>query len=231
MTIDLAALEPAPDKVVANLPYGVAAGVLLRSDRGAAAACAVGGDGPARGRRAPGGRARAAARTACRRCSPSWRARWRCCARSRAPSSIPCRTSTRCSCGCAGARGAATAARTSATSPALRALVAGAFAHRRKTLAGSLALAGGAGAAAALARAGARGADAARPSRGRARRAPVARGLPGARAPARAMRPSRLATRWRGALAPGVHRRSRPRRSTSGCSSGRCARATAGTSW
>jgi 16S rRNA (adenine1518-N6/adenine1519-N6)-dimethyltransferase len=31
MRIDLAALEPAPTKVVANLPYGIAAGVLLRT--------------------------------------------------------------------------------------------------------------------------------------------------------------------------------------------------------
>jgi 16S rRNA (adenine1518-N6/adenine1519-N6)-dimethyltransferase len=31
MTLDLTAFRPAPDKVVANLPYGVAAGVLLRS--------------------------------------------------------------------------------------------------------------------------------------------------------------------------------------------------------
>ncbi len=31
MTLDLAALDPAPEKVVANLPYGVAAGVLLRT--------------------------------------------------------------------------------------------------------------------------------------------------------------------------------------------------------
>jgi 16S rRNA (adenine1518-N6/adenine1519-N6)-dimethyltransferase len=31
MTIDLAALRPAPSKVVANLPYGIAAGVLLRT--------------------------------------------------------------------------------------------------------------------------------------------------------------------------------------------------------
>ena len=31
MRIDLAALHPAPGKVVANLPYGIAAGVLLRS--------------------------------------------------------------------------------------------------------------------------------------------------------------------------------------------------------
>ena len=31
MALDLAALQPAPDKVVANLPYGIAAGVLLRT--------------------------------------------------------------------------------------------------------------------------------------------------------------------------------------------------------
>ncbi|HEY2537619.1 MAG TPA: 16S rRNA (adenine(1518)-N(6)/adenine(1519)-N(6))-dimethyltransferase RsmA [Solirubrobacteraceae bacterium] len=31
MRIDLAALDPAPTKVVANLPYGIAAGVLLRT--------------------------------------------------------------------------------------------------------------------------------------------------------------------------------------------------------
>jgi len=31
MTIDLAALDPAPNKVIANLPYGIAAGALLRT--------------------------------------------------------------------------------------------------------------------------------------------------------------------------------------------------------
>jgi 16S rRNA (adenine1518-N6/adenine1519-N6)-dimethyltransferase len=31
MTLDLAALDPAPTKVVANLPYGIAAGALLRT--------------------------------------------------------------------------------------------------------------------------------------------------------------------------------------------------------
>jgi 16S rRNA (adenine1518-N6/adenine1519-N6)-dimethyltransferase len=31
MRVDVAALEPAPSKVVANLPYGIAAGVLLRT--------------------------------------------------------------------------------------------------------------------------------------------------------------------------------------------------------
>ena len=31
MTFDLGTLDPAPDKIVANLPYGIAAGVLLRT--------------------------------------------------------------------------------------------------------------------------------------------------------------------------------------------------------
>ncbi|HVE69039.1 MAG TPA: 16S rRNA (adenine(1518)-N(6)/adenine(1519)-N(6))-dimethyltransferase RsmA, partial [Solirubrobacteraceae bacterium] len=31
MALDLAALDPAPDKVVANLPYGIAAGAILRT--------------------------------------------------------------------------------------------------------------------------------------------------------------------------------------------------------
>ena len=31
MTVDLAGLRPEPTKVVANLPYGVAAGALLRT--------------------------------------------------------------------------------------------------------------------------------------------------------------------------------------------------------
>ena len=69
-----------------------------------------------------------------------------------------------------------------------------------------------------LARAGAGGAGGARPSRGRARRAPLAGGLPraGARSGSSHERPTA---------------RSRPRRSTSGCSSGRRGRTTAGTSW
>jgi 16S rRNA (adenine1518-N6/adenine1519-N6)-dimethyltransferase len=39
MAVDLAALDPAPDKVVANLPYGVAAGALLRSIEELPSAC------------------------------------------------------------------------------------------------------------------------------------------------------------------------------------------------
>ena len=31
MTLDLAALDPAPTRVVANLPYGIAAGAILRT--------------------------------------------------------------------------------------------------------------------------------------------------------------------------------------------------------
>ena len=52
MRMDLAALAPAPTKVVANLPYGVAAGALLRTIERAAPRRAVGRDGPKGGRRA-----------------------------------------------------------------------------------------------------------------------------------------------------------------------------------
>ena len=55
MRADLAAFAPAPSKVVANLPYGVATAVLLRTIEELPAS-AVGRDGPTRGRRAPGGR-------------------------------------------------------------------------------------------------------------------------------------------------------------------------------
>ena len=222
MTLDLGGLRPAPDKVVANLPYGVAASVLLRTieelpsvhmwvamvQREVGERLAAGPVGGA----APGGRrGQAAGRTrpptGCPRCLPSWRVRCRCCARFRAPCSIRCRTSTRCSSACAGAPAPTGAGAGEEVSPALRALVAGAFAHRRKTLAGSLALAAG--------EAGAQSRQLAlphrsreqlrealrepRPSAGRARGAPVAGGLPRARAPAGAMSA-------RDVLAPGVHR-------------------------
>ena len=89
--------------------------------------------GPA-GTEKAGAREPARARTGCPRCSPSSPARWRSCERSRARSFIRCRTSTRSWSVCAGAgrRPTSSCAR----------LVNGAFAHRRKTLAGSLALAG-----------------------------------------------------------------------------------------
>lgn len=143
MAIDLAALRPAPTKVVANLPYGIAAGVLLRTieeletvDRWVAMTQREVGERLAA---KPGSGAYG---------TPSVLAQLACEVevlraiprtvfhpvpnvdsvlvgmRRRGPSGV----------GQAGA----------APGPALRALVSGAFAHRRKTLAGSLALAGGA---------------------------------------------------------------------------------------
>ena len=129
-TLDYAALDPAPTKVVANLPYGIAATAILDTifelpsvtrwvamvqkevgERFAASAGHL-------------GLRRAVA------CSRSWRATCACTARSRAPSSTRCPTSTPCSC-CSTRTG-------DAPPPALRALVQGAFAHRRKALATSL---------------------------------------------------------------------------------------------
>jgi 16S rRNA (adenine1518-N6/adenine1519-N6)-dimethyltransferase len=135
MTIDLAALDPAPDKVVANLPYGVAASVLLRTieelpqvntwvamvqrEVGERFAAAPGGGAYG----VPSVLAQLACEVSVVRAIPrtvfhpvpnvdsvlvSMRRR-----------EVP-----------------------EAVSPALRALVAGAFAHRRKTLAGSLGLVG-----------------------------------------------------------------------------------------
>lgn len=145
MRIDLAELSPAPEKVVANLPYGIAAGVLLRTIEElpevqlwmAMAQREVG----ERLAAAPGGRdygvSSVIAQLACEvrvlRAIP------------RAvfypePNVDSVLVRMR--------RLAA------APSPALRALVGGAFAHRRKTLAGSLALAGrgGGGGGSAVAR-------------------------------------------------------------------------------
>jgi 16S rRNA (adenine1518-N6/adenine1519-N6)-dimethyltransferase len=135
MAIDLAALEPAPDKVVANLPYGVAASVLLRTieqlPRVRTWVAMVQREVGERLAAAPGGGAYGV---------PSVLAQLAC--EVSVVRAIP---------------------RTvfhpvpnvdsvlvsmhrrevpEAVSPALRALVAGAFAHRRKTLAGSLGLVG-----------------------------------------------------------------------------------------
>jgi 16S rRNA (adenine1518-N6/adenine1519-N6)-dimethyltransferase len=136
MTIDLAALAPAPDKVVANLPYGIAASVLLRTieempgvrmwvamvQREVGERLAAASGGGAYG--VPSVLAQLACEVSIVRAIPrtvfhpvpnvdsvlvSMRRR------EEAPEAV---------------------------SPALRALVAGAFAHRRKTLAGSLGLAG-----------------------------------------------------------------------------------------
>jgi len=154
MTIDLAALEPAPDKVVANLPYGVAASVLLRTieelPRVNTWVAMVQREVGERFAAAPGtgayGVPSVLAQLACEvsvvRAIPrtvfhpvpnvdsvlvSMRRRV----------ADPVARDV----GGAGA-GAGPGEEPEAVSPALRALVAGAFAHRRKTLAGSLGLAG-----------------------------------------------------------------------------------------
>jgi 16S rRNA (adenine1518-N6/adenine1519-N6)-dimethyltransferase len=136
MDIDLAGLDPAPEKVIANLPYGVAASVLLRTIEELASVrvwvAMVQREVGERLAAAPGGGSYGVpsvlAQLACRvevvRAIPrtvfhpqpnvdSVLVRMR-----RRPDG-------------------------ESASSALRALVRGAFAHRRKTLAGSLALAGG----------------------------------------------------------------------------------------
>jgi 16S rRNA (adenine1518-N6/adenine1519-N6)-dimethyltransferase len=145
MRIDLRALSPAPSKLVANLPYGIAAGAILRTleelDSVQLCVAMVQREVGERLAASPGGGEYGApsviAQLACDvsvvRAIPrtvfhpvpnvdsvlvSLRRR------EQSPTSTPAPTLT----------------------PALRALVAGAFAHRRKTLVGSLALAGGAGA-------------------------------------------------------------------------------------
>jgi len=138
MALDLSALDPRPGKVVANLPYGIAAGVLLRSIEelpGVSTWVAmVQREVGERLAAAPGGGAYGV---------PSVLAQLTCevevvRAIPRAVfqpvpnvDSVLVRMRR---------RGTA-----EGVSPALRALVAGAFAHRRKTLAGSLALAQPAG--------------------------------------------------------------------------------------
>jgi 16S rRNA (adenine1518-N6/adenine1519-N6)-dimethyltransferase len=148
MRLDLSALSPAPTKLVANLPYGIAAPLLLRTieeldgmltwvamvqrEVGERLAAAPGGDAYG----APSVVAqlacevrvlRAVARTVFHPV-PNVDSVLLSMRRRRVPSAL------------GGAQTAAVA------DPALRALVAGAFAHRRKTLAGSLMLCGWAGA-------------------------------------------------------------------------------------
>ena len=204
MTLDLGGLRPTPDKVVANLPYGVAASVLLRTieqlpsvntwvamvQREVGERLAAGPRGRSGAYGVPSVLAQLACEVQVLRAIP--RAVFH---------PVPNVDSV-----LVGMRRRAGATDRAAVSPALRALVAGAFAHRRKTLAGSLALAAGEASAqsrhsrsASLARAAARGACEPRSSAGRARGAPVAGGLPRARARAGAMSA-------RDVLAPGVHR-------------------------
>jgi 16S rRNA (adenine1518-N6/adenine1519-N6)-dimethyltransferase len=144
MTFELGTLDPAPGKLVANLPYGIAAGVLLRTieelptlTRWVAMVQREVGERLAA---APGGGAYGTpsviAQLACEvevlRAIP----------RSvflPVPNVDSVLVGMRRRPAAAGAEAAG-----APLTPALRALVAGAFAHRRKTVAGSLALSGGA---------------------------------------------------------------------------------------
>jgi 16S rRNA (adenine1518-N6/adenine1519-N6)-dimethyltransferase len=137
MTLDLAALDPEPGKVVANLPYGVAAGVLLRSIEQLPSVCLwvamvqreVGERLAARPGASAYGLPSVLAQLVCEvevlRAIPRTVFR-------PVPNVDSVLVQLR-------RRGGSLV-----VSPALRALVAGGFAHRRKTLAGSLAQAGGA---------------------------------------------------------------------------------------
>jgi 16S rRNA (adenine1518-N6/adenine1519-N6)-dimethyltransferase len=145
MTLELSGLEPAPGKVVANLPYGIAAGVLLRTveeldsvTRWVAMAQREVGErlaaSPTGAGRSAYGLPSVIAQLACEvevlRAIPRT-----------VFHPVPNVDSV-----LVGMRRRPGPAGTSISGPsgeALRALVAGAFAHRRKTLAGSLALAGG----------------------------------------------------------------------------------------
>ena len=143
MRIDLTALQPAPGKVVANLPYGVAASALLRTvaelPHVATWVAMVQREVGERLAAEPGSSAYGA---------PSVLAQLACEVEVLRPiarsvfypvprvDSVLVRMRRR-------RAGAET--ESGAVSPALRALVAGAFAHRRKTAARSLALCGAAG--------------------------------------------------------------------------------------
>ena len=167
MKIDLAALDPAPTAMVANLPYSVATPLILRTIEELPSLRALDGDGPARDRRpAAGGAGQPHLRLAERARPARLRgASW--CARSTRRSSGRGRGSTR--------RSSACAAPGPAPTRATRELVRAAFAHRRKSLARSLEHVRPGSLAA-----GARGARRARPARGRARRGALPRGVRGA---------------------------------------------------
>jgi 16S rRNA (adenine1518-N6/adenine1519-N6)-dimethyltransferase len=157
MELDLATLHPAPTKVVANLPYGVAATVLLRSIEELTsvslwvamvqrevgerlAAGPVGGGGAGLNKGAYG--------------APSVLAQLEC--HVEVVRAVP-RTVFHPVPNVDSVLVRLRRREDSRTvSPAVRALVAGGFAHRRKTLAGSLGLAGARGAAAQAAGAGSR---------------------------------------------------------------------------
>jgi 16S rRNA (adenine1518-N6/adenine1519-N6)-dimethyltransferase len=141
MTLDLRALNPQPTKVVANLPYGIAAGVLLRTieelESVSSWVAMVQREVGERLAASPGGgdygTPSVIAQLACEvhvlRSIP--RAVFH---------PVPNVDSV-----LVGMRRSSDGAGELAPSPALRALVGGSFAHRRKTLARSLALSGRAG--------------------------------------------------------------------------------------
>jgi 16S rRNA (adenine1518-N6/adenine1519-N6)-dimethyltransferase len=161
MRIDLSALEPAPSKLVANLPYGIAAGAILRTleqlDSVRLCVAMVQREVGERLAASPGGGEYG---------TPSVIAQLACDVEvvRAIPRSVfhpvPNVDSVLVS----------LRRRESSPTPELRALVAGAFAHRRKTLVGSLALASGAGGTAAAGAASGR-------SREQVRAALVALGL------------------------------------------------------
>ena len=129
MKIDLAALDPAPTAMVANLPYSVATPVILRTIEELPSlrrwTVMVQREIADRLRAAPGSRTYG---------SPSVLVQLACevelCARSTRPSSARARGSSR--------RSSACAAPGPAPTPPTRELVRAAFAHRRKSLARSL---------------------------------------------------------------------------------------------
>jgi 16S rRNA (adenine1518-N6/adenine1519-N6)-dimethyltransferase len=141
MRMDLGTLAPPPTKLVANLPYGIAAGVLLRTVEELPSISTW----VAMAQREVGERLAAAPGEAAYG-APSVIAQLAC--EVRVLRSIP-RTVFRPVPNVDSVllgmrrRPQDPGAPASELSPELRALVAGAFAHRRKTLAGSLALAGG----------------------------------------------------------------------------------------
>jgi 16S rRNA (adenine1518-N6/adenine1519-N6)-dimethyltransferase len=141
VTVDLAALDPAPSKVVANLPYGVAATVLLRTVHELATAsrwvAMVQREVGERLAAGPGSSAYGV---------PSVLAQLSCevSVLRAIPRTVFHPVPNVDSVLVGMVRREPDTAVTSRGAASERALVAGAFAHRRKTLAGSLALAGGA---------------------------------------------------------------------------------------
>jgi 16S rRNA (adenine1518-N6/adenine1519-N6)-dimethyltransferase len=139
MRIDLARLRPEPTKLVANLPYGIAAGVLLRTIEELPSVRSW----VAMVQREVGERL-AAAPGAGAYGIPSVIAQLACEVEvvRRIPRTVFHPTPNVDSVLVRLRRRAPDAEESAAAPPALRALVAGAFAHRRKTLAGSLSLSG-----------------------------------------------------------------------------------------